>query len=207
MAQVQNTAARRAYEEIKRRILDGRLPVRSRIDVEIIAREQGISSMPVRQALSLLTWERLVRPGRHSAYEVALWSETELRDLYAWRGALLGFSLPIAASAIELKRIARTRPYPASVFEAMRVIEASANPELRRAAINADERLWVAREVEGDVLGDVEAEFATLMDALSDRSKRATILLRSYTRRRVERAGALRAAAALRALPNNGQHG
>jgi len=201
------SAAQRVYEEIKARVLDGRLPVRTRIDVEVLARDLGVSSMPVRQALSLLTWERLVRPGKHSAYEVALWSETELAHLYEWRGALLALTMPVAASGPELKRIARTQVYAQAVHEVMRLIEAGANAELRRAAINADERLWAARQVETEILGDVESEFVTLVAALADRSRRMSTLMKAYTRRRVQHAGALRAHVVLKAVPNNGAHG
>ncbi len=197
-------AAQRAYGQIKQRILEGRLPVRSRIDVEGLARELGLSSMPVRQALSMLTWERLVRPGQHSAYEVALWSEAELTQLYEWRGALLTLALPTSASGPELKRIARTEPYAEAVNAAMRLIEAGANAELRRAAINADERLMAARTVEAEILGDVQGEFETLVSALADRSRRASALLKGYARRRVQSAGALRQRVVLKALPNNG---
>lgn len=201
------SAALRAYEEIKARVLDGRLPVRTRIDVEVLARELGVSSMPVRQALSLLTWERLVRPGKRSAYEVALWSETELAHLYEWRGALLALALPTSASGPELKRIRRTHAYERAVHEAMRLIEAGANSELRRAAMNADDRLWAARQVEREILGDVESEFATLIEALAERSRRASTLVKAYTRRRIQHAGALRARVVINALPNNGAQG
>lgn len=201
------SAAQRAYEEIKARVLDGRLAVRTRIDVEILARDLRVSSMPVRQALGMLTWERLIRPGQHSAYEVALWSERELAHLYEWRGALLAMTMPVAASGPELKRIARTQVYAQAVNGVMRLLEADANPELRRAAMNADERLWTARQVETEVLGDVEAEFAALVDALAERAKRAPTLVKSYTRRRIQHAGALRARVVLNALPNNGAHG
>ncbi|MEQ1808528.1 MAG: GntR family transcriptional regulator [Terricaulis sp.] len=198
------SAAQRAYDEIKRRILDGALAVRSRVDVEALARELGLSSMPVRQALGLLRWERLVRPGQHSAYEVALWSEQELAHLYEWRGALLTLALPASASGPELKRMARTQPYAEAVHEIMRLIEAGANAELCRAAINADERLFPARKIESEILGDVQNEFETLVDALADRSRRASALLKAYTRRRVQNAGALRQRVVLKALPNNG---
>lgn len=199
------SAARRAYEEIKQRILAGALPVRSRIDVEGLARSLGLSSMPVRQALSTLTWERLVRPGQHSAYEVALWSEGELAQLYEWRGALLTLALPSSASGPELKRIARTQPYAEAVHAAMRLIETGANFELRRAALNADERLFAARKVEEDILGDVQGEFEALVNALADRSRRASTLQKAYTRRRMQNAGALRQRVVLKALPTNGE--
>jgi len=198
------SAARRAYEEIKERVLDGRLPVRSRIDVEVLARDLGVSSMPVRQALGLLTWERLVRPGKRSAYEVALWSEMELAHLYEWRGALLMLVLPCNAAGSELMRIARTQPYAQAVASVMRRVEEGANSNLRRAAANADDRLHAARLAEGEVLGDVQSEFETLVNAIAERTRRTNALLKSYQRRRVQNAQALRARVALNALPRNG---
>jgi DNA-binding GntR family transcriptional regulator len=199
------SAAQRAYEEIKQRVLDGRLPVRTRIDMEALARDLGLSSMPVRQALSLLTWERLVRPGRHSAYEVALWSETELAHLYEWRGALLTLVLPSKANGSELKRAARTQPYGKAVASVMRLLEEGANANLRRAATNADDRLHAARLIEGEVLGDVEGEFETLVGAIAERSRRTNTLVKSYHRLRIQNAEALRARVALKALPHNGE--
>lgn len=198
------SAARRAHDRIKQLILDGKLPVRTRIDVEALARSLGLSSMPVRQALSLLTWERLVRPGEHSAYEVALWSEVELAQLYEWRGALLAMALPITAAGSELKRTARTQPYAQAVYNVMRMIDEGANAERQRAAANADERLFAARAIESEVLGDVEGEFSTLISALAERSKRASALVRAYHRRRIQHASELRERVVLRALPDNG---
>ena len=142
------SAAQRAYDEIKRLILDGALPVRSRLDLEDLARRVGVSSMPVRLALNLLNAERLVRPGEHSGYEVALWPAAELAQLYEWRGALLTLVLPSTASAPELQRLARTQPYAQAVETVMRMLEGGANPNLRRSALNADERLRAARVAE-----------------------------------------------------------
>ncbi len=204
---VDTSAALRAYEQIKHQILQGALPVRTRIDVERLARSLALSSMPVRQALSRLTWERLVRPGRHSAYEVALWSDAELAQLYAWRGALLTLALPTNAPGSELKRLVRTQSYAECVHAIMRLIEADANVELRRASLNADDRLFVARRVETEILGDVEAELEVLVDAIITRSRRLSALQKSFTRRRVQNAPALRQRVVLKALPSNGEPG
>lgn len=198
------SAAQRAYSEIKRMILEGVLPARARLDMEDLARMLGLSSMPVRLALSLLSAERLVRPGEHAAYEVALWSAPELAELYEWRGMLLNLALPSKAAGSELKRVSRTQPYAQAVASAMRLLEDHANANLKRAARNADERLHAARMVEAEVLADVEREFATLIDAIAERSRRTNALVRSYLRRRIQNAEALRARIALKALPDNG---
>ena len=79
--------------------------------------------------------------------------------------------------------------------------------ELRRAALNADERLFAARKVEEEILGDVQGEFETLVAALAERSRRASNLQKAYVRRRVQNAGALRQRVVLKGLPNNGEPG
>jgi hypothetical protein len=198
------SAAQRAHEEIKQLILTGLLPVRSRIDIEALARRLGLSSMPVRVALSLLTAERLVRPGQHAAYEVALWSAAELAQLYEWRATLLLLTLPASASGAELKQIARTQPYAQAVFNVMRLLEAQTSVELQRAASNADDRLHVAREAEAAVLGDVQGEFEHLVATLAERSRRASTLAKAFHRRRAQSAALIRDQVVLRALPNNG---
>lgn len=201
---VDASAAQRAYDEIKRLILDGALPVRSRLDLEDLARRLGVSSMPVRLALNLLNAERLVRPGEHSGYEVALWPAAELAQLYEWRGALLTLVLPSTASAPELQRLARTQPYAQAVESVMRMLESGANPNLRRSALNADERLRAARVAEPDILGDVQGEFEALVTAIAQRTRRVSTLMKSYQRRRMQSVEAIRERIALKALPSNG---
>ncbi len=200
----ESTAAQRAYAQIKARILKGDLPVRARLDMEDLARDFGVSSMPVRIALSLLAWERLVRPGQHTAYEVALWTTAELAELYEWRGALLSIAVATNRQGAELKRLVRTQPYAQAVMNAMRLIEEGAGADLRRASLNADERLHLARMSEAEVLGDVQEEFETLAAAIAEKSRRTATLIKSYHRRRARVAAQLRDRAALRALPSNG---
>lgn len=197
------SAGQRAYELIKRQIREGQLPVRSRIDVEALARMLAMSSMPVRQALNVLTWERLLRPGKHAAYEVALWPALELAQLYAWRGALAAMALASFKSDAQAASF-EGLGYPEAVEALFRRIESAANPELKRAAANADDRLVAARRVEAEILGDVAGELKTLAQAMAQDAKRLNALLKAYTRRRVEAAALLRGRVVLQALPPNG---
>lgn len=198
------SAAARVYAEIKHMILSGRLPVRTRIEIEPLARTLGVSSMPVRQALSQLAWERLVRAGAPSGYVVALWSEQELAALYKWRGQLLSMIGARAADVSELLGIVRAEPYPDAFARVMRVLEEGANNELRRAARSADDRLHLARAVEPDVIADATGELAALVEALATRQRRAKALVSAFHRKRANRAALLRQRAALRGLPDNG---
>lgn len=203
----EESALRRAYEGLKRLIRSDELPVRTRIDIQAVARTLRVSTMPVRQALSLLVAERLVRVSQQSGYEVALYTEAELADLYEWRGDLLGLCLPSLTAAQDLIAAAKFAPYPEAVEAVMQLLASGANGELRRASRSADERLFASRTVEAEVLGDVQGEFEGLVGAIANRSRRMKVLLRSYHRRRIEQVKALRARVALRALPSNGARG
>ena len=200
----ERNAAARAHKEIKRLVMTGELAPRTRIDIDALARHLGLSSMPVRQALALLLWERLLRVGARGGYEVALWSESELVDLYAWRRDLMLMLTETRATGAEVHKAATLQPYANAVWAAMRLLEKDANGEVQRAAQSADERLYLARLVEAEVLGDVEREFRAMMRALAERSNRSRALIRGYHRRRIESARALRQRVVLRSLPNNG---
>ena len=198
------TAVERAHGEIKALILSGELSVRTRLEIDVLARRLSLSSMPVRQALAMLAFERLVRRTPNGGYEVTLWSERELAELYQWRGDLMALTLPARISGSELKRIARTQPYQQAIWTLLRTLETDANENLKRAALSADERLHAARMVEAEVLGDIEAELGSLAAAIAERGRRVKTLIVRFHRRRSEKAGLLRRQAVLRALPSNG---
>lgn len=200
----EETAARRVYAEIKQRILQGVLPVRVRIDLEKLATEFGVSVLPVRQALAQLGWEHLVRPSASQGYRVFFWSIAELAALYEWRGLLAVAAYETALPDPEIARACRLQPYPQALWSLGRALEQGANPEIQLAARAADERLYIARQAEEDVLGDAGGELEVLGQALALRSKRARPLLRAFHRRRSHSAERIRARVALLALPSNG---
>jgi DNA-binding GntR family transcriptional regulator len=201
------SAAQRAYSEVKKRVLSGALGVKRRIDVAALAKDLGVSAMPVRQALAQLVWERLVRTGGGvQGFEVALWSVHELTQLYEWRGVLVKLALDTAEPSAALKSIVHTRPYPAAVLQLMRALEAGANIELRRAAQAADDRLQLARFAEEEAMGDVTGELENLVTALGERNGRGVQMINSFHGRRATLAATIRERVALNALPANGGH-
>ena len=110
------TAARRAYAHVKRRLLDGRFPGGMLLSENALAHELELSRTPIRQAFSQLEAEGLV-------------------ELYPRRGALV---VPISASEAGDVREARELIEP---FCARRA--ADAGPTLAaelEAAINEQER-------------------------------------------------------------------
>ena len=94
------TAAERAHAELRRRIVDGRLPPGHRLKEAELAAELGLSRTPVRDALSRLTVEGLIDFRPNVGATVAVWSEPQIELTFRIRALLEPFAAEVAASAI-----------------------------------------------------------------------------------------------------------
>jgi len=75
-----------AYEDLKRQILDQRLPPGTRLNIDALAREFGISSSPLREALVRLSSDGLVISNANSGFFVApVPSPEQVRELMEYR--------------------------------------------------------------------------------------------------------------------------
>jgi DNA-binding GntR family transcriptional regulator len=105
------TAAERAYQEVRQRILDGRLAAGHRLKEHDLARELGLSRTPVRDALNRLSVEGLLDFRPNLGATVAVWSEVQIEQMFRIRAMLESFAAEIAASQItdaeilELRRL------------------------------------------------------------------------------------------------------
>jgi DNA-binding GntR family transcriptional regulator len=190
----------RVYQEVRRRLLNGVFQLRERLDVGRLADSLHASATPVREALFRLASERLTAsvPGR--GFFMAFWSEADLRALYEWRGVLAKL-----AGGRAQKLADRTLAYPDRVALLLAGLDRAANPELRRAAGNADDRLHAARWAETDVFEDLVDEYAALKKALTGRNAAAGLsTLSAYHARRVEATRFIRERALIRAASRNG---
>lgn len=98
------------YEALRERILDQGLLPGSRLNVDRLARELGVSSSPVREALARLEAERLVVSEMYSGYTVAPEPTlTYLRDLLSFRVVLEGHCARIGAARRDPEVIAALR--------------------------------------------------------------------------------------------------
>lgn len=87
------------YRRLRTAIMEGALPSRVRlVEVELAARLQ-VSRTPVREAISRLVNDQLVKPLPHGGVEVADVSH-ELEDIFAIREALEGTAARLAAERI-----------------------------------------------------------------------------------------------------------
>ncbi len=193
----------RVYAAIKQAILAGELKLRQRLDIESLAERVSASATPVRQALAILSAERLVIAHASRGYYVAFWSERELQALYEWRK-----QLALLASESFEGATAELRPKGAALdlYQAlMRRLERNANTEVKRAANNADERLAAAHLAEAEVIPDMLEELSELSTLMGAGERRAIAhCLAAFFQRRVLAAPAIRARASIAALPHNG---
>ena len=79
------TKADAAYYRLRDRVIDGRLAPGSNLDQEALARQIGLSTTPVREALRRLEADGLVIQKAHSAIRVPELSKREFNELYGIR--------------------------------------------------------------------------------------------------------------------------
>jgi DNA-binding GntR family transcriptional regulator len=92
-------------EAIREGILEGRLPVGSRLNQEALAEELGASIIPVRESLRRLEAEGLVTiTPRRGAY-VAELSPSGLAEIYLMREALEELAVRLAVAKLEPERL------------------------------------------------------------------------------------------------------
>lgn len=78
----------RVLDDLRRAILDGDEPPGTVIPIDAVAAFFGVSQIPVRESLKILTGEGLVEHRPHVGYSVAKLSFEEFRELYDVRQAL-----------------------------------------------------------------------------------------------------------------------
>lgn len=193
----------RVYQEIKQAILSGEFVILQRLDIDKLATQFGVSATPVRYGLAILAAERLVKLNASRVYQVAFWSELELRELYQWRQHLTKWALqsyaPEAAPAVS-----PDADYAGAYLTVMGHIDRNANTEARRAGRSADERLQQALRAESEALPGAVDELNRIA-ALLDRGGVALAnKLRRYFDRRISHCALIRSAAHAKAMPNNG---
>lgn len=114
------TVKTRAYDHIRRQILDAKLPVGAALSEYQLAAEIGVSRTPVREALKRLEHDGLVRSIARRGTFVAELSGRDIIDIYQVRTALESFAAGVAAASME----------PATVTELLKELDAAQ----RRAA-------------------------------------------------------------------------
>lgn len=98
-----------AADEIRRRIFAGELPPGSKIDQERLARDLGISRVPVREALITLHDEGIIENVARRGAFVARLSREDVHDHYRLLGVVSGLAAERAAANLSEEDLAGLR--------------------------------------------------------------------------------------------------
>jgi DNA-binding GntR family transcriptional regulator len=181
--------AERVYEALRMRILTGEFRPGDRLDPGVLAETLASSVTPVREALHILTGERLVQTRTSSGFHLPAIDAPALADLYQWNGEVLDLFLRQASS--------QTASFSATVDSAslplaermadlaQRLSRATGNVEHIAAVRALNARLHSARLAEPRALKDTDDEFTALRQSL-EQKEAGTLrrILRTYHRRR-----------------------
>lgn len=155
----------RVYSVLKAQILAGRRPAGERLDPARLAAELHASATPVRDALHQLLGERLVQAQPQLGFQVPIYGEAALRDLYRWNEVLAATALRDRARAsagpsVQFAGNDTDADRVAALFDV--IAEQYPNDELRRAVRQASDRLHRARLAEAQACPDNHADIERL---------------------------------------------
>lgn len=102
-------SAGKAYDEIRVRILDGRLGSGERLREHVLAEQIGVSRTPIREALRRLAADGFVTLVANQGASVTEWSDESLADLVDVRSELAAMAARRAALRIDDEQIAQLR--------------------------------------------------------------------------------------------------
>lgn len=106
-------------EALREMIFDGRLEAGQRVPQDEIARELGVSRLPVREAINSLERDGLVTVEKHRGAYVEAIRREDIRDHYEIFGQIHGIAAARAASRTSPEQLARLR----AIGDAMRSTE------------------------------------------------------------------------------------
>lgn len=182
MAEPQAEPFHVALSALRERLQSGALPPGARATAVDLADELGLSTTPVREALSRLTGEGVLEDRRGQGYFVRRLGAADIADLYR-------MSLALLLIALEPRRLARMAPAGEAVEEDNGLADPVASVEtlfrdwvaatggrlLYTAFRVVQIQLGPVRRVEGQML-DLSAEARTLLDPQLPRGERLSAL-------------------------------
>jgi DNA-binding GntR family transcriptional regulator len=125
------TVRARAATELRDRILTGRLPAGTRIDLDDLTKQFGTSRTPVREALLELSYEGLVAITPRSGITVLGITPEDAVDNFAVLAALVGKAAEWATARITPEQLAELHTLADAIFDADDVV--AANNRFHRA--------------------------------------------------------------------------
>lgn len=189
------------YDRIKALLLAHTLAPGQLLQIGTLAEELGVSTTPVREALTRLAAERLIVFAPKRGFFAKTASEDELRGLYTLNLTLLEAALREWVTTVSSDEEART---PSKLFSTtpltrdaepltkhtgdlfVRIATRSGIGEMADIVRNFNDRLHHARMIESEIISDVVEELSALRELYCDgsREKLAAAIKAYHTRRR-----------------------
>jgi len=186
----------RVYEALKRRILERGWRPGDRLDPSSIGEELNSSVTPVRDALNILSGERLVDTRTSEGFHVPSLDAPALEDLYNWNAQVLDTAIRNWRPGGTLRRPAPSGdPAEQTAILFTAIAGRSDNVEHVRCVASLNDRLHAVRLTEPELIASTDQELDALSAAsLTDdrRALRAALATYHRTRRR-HAAGTVRA--------------
>jgi DNA-binding GntR family transcriptional regulator len=120
------------YEQVRKRILEGDYAPGQRISMSALARELGVSDIPVREGIKRLEAEGLLDYETHKGAIVSRLTTTEIEELFAIRAELEALALRRAAASITQAQLAGLRGLLDAMAEAELAHDAATYGKLNR---------------------------------------------------------------------------
>ncbi len=153
-----------AYSHIRGKLLEGRIAPGTRISSRALAREIGISFIPVREAIAQLAIEGLVDHEAGIGTFATRAERTDMRELYELREALEAHAVLLAAEKIDADGLNKMRAWN----EEMRAIARRRAASDRRVDDEADLAAWNKADMEFHLALLTAGGNARLVRAVSD---------------------------------------
>ncbi len=153
-------------EDLRLMIMAGHLPAGERIYESRLAEQLEVSRVPVREALTLLEQEGLVRRQPNRGVYVAKLSIAELAEFYSLRSVIEGFAIELAIEQHTKDDLARLNEQLETLSEMLRT---QVKPEIYKADIGFHERLVEASHHSllihfwRQIISLMKAQFITLL--------------------------------------------
>ncbi len=126
------TKAELVYDNLRKRILGGDLEPGSQLSISAVARELGVSEIPVRESFTRLESEGLLQSEAHKSATISVLDAHDVEELFAIRVELEALALRHAATHITPSQLAGIRAILDQMAAAEREGDAAAYGRLNR---------------------------------------------------------------------------
>lgn len=117
----------KVYEYLLKKIIEGELKYGDALNIKKLSDELAVSTMPVREALKRLEYEKIVEIKPRSSCQIRVPSKREIREIYELREVLELYSIRKFREQYDSAKLARIR----DITEQMELVEKEPEDEVK----------------------------------------------------------------------------